>query len=295
MAFSASKYNYIAAFYAQIMFRDSNGYPMGTETDPDNVSADTTTSAYVINGLMDIVPAVPDYPVVTNFGSQQVIAQTRLPATTYGVPTMQFSQMDETFWGYIKSASVDVTTNTTRSMRGDNLGQTVFPAFMLSFAIQVTNSESGEQEWDNIAYLNADVVNTASPGAAQVTGSVTNPNPLQFALDLSLSTRDITGMLLSATNMALANDRDAVIRQRTANPLGYTTYVADGETTTFTLGFLPYSDDATGSAQNNITKNGTQTAVTSVSTETGLVTLAAAGDSGDIWVVSYETQKLGTN
>jgi len=293
MVFAASEHNYVAPFYVQVMFRDSDGYPMGTSTDPDNIVANTTTSALVVDGIIDYTAAVIDNPVVTDFGSQKVASKTYLPAVAYGTPTIKFSRMNETFWAYTKTALVDVTTNTTRSSRGDNVSQTRFPPFMVALAIRVTNADTGMPQWDNICYLNARIRNTVSPGASAVMSSVVNPNPLQFGLELALATRDITGMLLSAMNLDVENDLDAVIRHRSDNPLAYTTWIANGAATTFTLGKLPVSAGATGAAQNFITKNGAVTAVTSVSITTGAVVVAAAGTTGDIWCVAYETQKLG--
>ena len=286
---SPSKYNNIAAVYLQIAFRDRNGYPMGQETDPDNVVAGTTTAAYLVDGLVDLVPASPTFPVVTNQGGQKIISKTYLPATDYGTPTFTLSQRDETLDAYIKKFSVDTTYNTTRVLRGGNVSQLQFPDFVVIFSIKITESATGAELWDNYIYPNAKIINTADAGAAQITGDVTNPNPLTYALQLALASRNADGTLLSAQNMALNNNQDAVLYQRATNPLGLTTYVDDNATGTFILGYRPVNTDATGSAQNNITVNGVQTAVTSVSVTTGVVTQTAPEASGAIVVATTET------
>jgi hypothetical protein len=69
-----------------------------------------------------------------------------------------------------------------------------------------------------------------------------------------------------------------------------TTYVANGSATTFTPQYLPATSVITLNANNNMfTVDGTATALTSISTSTGLATMAAAGSSGDVNVLVYET------
>ena len=90
--------------------------------------------------------------------------------------------------------------------------------------------------------------------------------------------------------MAVTDNKDVAVAIRAAHPICITTYVDDNSTGSFTLGYLPSTSDETGGATNSITSNGTETAVTSVSTSTGVVTQVAAGTAGDIWVVAYETE-----
>lgn len=290
MAQVASKYNNIAAFYLQIMKRDDDGYPMGTLANPDAPVANTVYSALVIDGLVDLTPGVPTRPIVTNQGGQQVISRTRMPAQDYGTPAFTLSQRDETFESLVTKSSIDLATNTTRAIRGMNAAQRVWDQFIVLFSIQVTNSVTGLAQWDHYAFLNTEIEKTQDAGAAQITGDVTNPNPLAYQLTPSLSARDITGELISGLAIAVQSNKDAMVYFRTDNPVAVSTYIANGSATAFTLPYLPLSSTVTiNASSNHMTINGTVTAASAVSTTTGEVTLSGAGTSGDIVVMTYET------
>jgi hypothetical protein len=289
MAQSATEFNNIAAFYCQIAFRDSNGYPAGQTTAPDSMANGATSSAYLVNGLIDVVPGVATHPVVTNQGGQRVISKTPLPANDYGVPTFSLSQRDEQLEAYLSSSALDTSYNAEWMVRGANVAQEDFPSFVVLFAIQGTDSTTMAQWWDNYLFYNCRVIKTTDAGAGQVTGDVTNPNPLTYTLQLSLSTRHPSGTLLSAMNMSVKNNEDAWGFIRSDNPLGLTTYKDDNSTGTFTLGYRPVNNSATGANQNNITEAGTQTAVTSVNTTTGLVTQTAPAALATMIEALYET------
>lgn len=290
MAFAASKHNNIAPFYLQVAKRDSNGYPVGVAANPDSPTNDTVYGAYVVDGLMDLTPGVPTNPVVTNLGGQKIISRTRMPAQDYGAPSFQLSQRDETFEALVTKSAVDVATNTTRAIRGMNLAQRVWDQFVVMFSILVTNSETGLPQWDHYYYLNAEIAKTADAPATQVTGDATNPNPLAYQLDLSLSLRDITGELISGLATAVQDNTDAGGYFRTNNPVHLVTYVADGTETDFDLPYLPLSSTVTVNASSNhMTINGTVTAAASANTSTGNVGLSGAGSAADKVVLTYET------
>ncbi len=291
MAQSATEFANIAPHYCQIAFRDSTGYPMGQETDPDNIAVNTTTSAYLVDGLIDLVPGVKTTPRVTNRGGQKIISQTPLPASDYGVPTFQLSQRDEQLEAYLSSSTLDTAYNAQWMLRGQNVTQEDYPNFVVLFGLQGTDSTTLAQWWDNYIFYNCRVLKTTEAGAGLVTGDVENPNPLQYALQLSVASRHVSGTLFSAATMGLAlnHNQDAAGYIRSDNPLGLTTFIGNNSATTFILGYRPVNDDASGSAQNNITIDGTQTAFVSVSTTTGVVTKTVAITSAAKAIALYET------
>lgn len=74
------------------------------------------------------------------------------------------------------------------------------------------------------------------------------------------------------------------------DPIHIATYASDGTATTFVLPYTPLSTIITLNATpNEMVKNGTATALSSVVLATKTVTLAAAGTSGDLHVVTYTT------
>lgn len=288
MAQAATEFNNIAAFYLQIAFRNSAGYPVG-QTISGTMSNGATSSAYLVDGLIDLTPGVATNPRVTNQGGQKVISQTPLPANDYGSPTFQLSQRDEQLEAYLSDSLLDVSYNSEWMMRGANVTQEDFPNFTVIFSVQGTDSTTMAQWWDNYLFYNCRIVKTVEAGAGQVTGDVVNPNPFQYSLQLSLSTRHTTGTLLSAMTMGLNNNQDAYGHIRADNPLGLTTYKDDNTTGTFTLGYRPVSAEVTGSAQNNVTEAGTQVASTSISATTGVVVQDGAPAAATMTVVLYET------
>ncbi len=290
MALTAGKYNNIEARTLQIMFRNASGYPQGQDTTPDVKSTPQTDSAYLVNGVISVDPGTPVYPRVVNQGSGLIINKTPVSANDYGTPTFQLSQRDETLEAFLSGSTLDLATNTARAMRGDNVTRTDFPTFMVVMGILVT-LENGTEHWDHYIFPKCTLVKQTEAAAGQITGDVTNPNPLTYALDISLSTRDVTGMLLSASTRALNGNQDARLFTRAASRLAYTTYTADGSATSFILGYRPINTDATGAAENNITIAGVQQAVTSVTAATGVVDITSpgAGSDADIYVVEYET------
>lgn len=287
MAKSATRRHHIEPDIMQIAFRDSNGYPIGQETDPDNVASNTTTHAYRVDGMIDFAFATTTRPLVTNRASRTLHSQVQATATAYGNPTVNTSHVDEQLEAYRAKTTVDTTTNTAAAISVSNAPQKVFPQFMVMLSQSIFNENTGQSEFLHRAVLNTQIQNTVEAGAVAVTGDVTNPNPTTYVLSTSLAMRDISGYLLSGLSLGITEDIKT--EWRTDNPLGLTTFVGDGIATTTTLGYRPISTDATGAAENNITKNGALLAVTSVNTTTGLVTFSAAPGDGDIVVILYQT------
>lgn len=288
MALTAGRHDIVKGAVLQIMFRDSNGYPQGQDTSPDVKSTPQTDNAYVVPGLVDFTEGNTVYPAVTNLAAGGIRNTTPVAASDYGTPTFTLSEEDETLNAYLTDSTVDVATNTAGSWRGENVSRTTFPTLMVAMTAQVTLENSTEY-YDTWIYPSCTITRSAGAGAGQVTGDVINPNPLTYQLKLALSTRDITGFLFSATGMALEGNKGARIKHRTLKRVGYTTWTADGIATTFVLGYRPTSTDETGAVENNITNDGVLQAVTSVALATGLVTVLAAGDDGDIFCVEYHT------
>ncbi len=290
MALTAGKYNNIEFRTLQIMFRNANGYPMGQDTLPDVKSTPQTDHAYLVNGVISVDPGTPVYPKVTNHGSGLIINKTPVSSSDYGTPTFQLSQRDETLEAFISASTLDLATNTARALRGDNVTRTDFPGFMVVMGMLVT-LENGTEHWDHYVFPKCTITKQNEAAAGQITGDVTNPNPLTYALDLSIATRDVTGMLLSASTRALNGNQDARLFTRAANRLAYTTFTADGVETSYILGYRPTSTDATGAANNNIALAGVQQAVTSVTAATAVVDITSpgAGSDADIYTTEYET------
>ena len=142
----------------------------------------------------------------------------------------------------------------------------------------------------NYIYPNAYIVPVGDANMTQIDGDVTNDTPYTYNIVPSASTSSGIGYAISAMGMGLDDDTDIRLKGITDYPLALTTYVDDGSTGSYTLGYLPTSSDATGAAGNILTNDGVLTAVTSVVTTTGVVTQTAFDTSGTIVVAAYPTQ-----
>ena len=127
----------------------------------------------------------------------------------------------------------------------------------------------------------------ANPSALTVdAGNDTQPVNLTFTPTMSNTHGWGTAF---GTNEGFADNKTWYYWLESDYPYLCTTWIADGVETTFTTEYLPaFSDVTNGNTYNIFTINGTVTAPTSFSTTTGLVTVAAAGTSGDVHTVFYQ-------
>ena len=101
-----------------------------------------------------------------------------------------------------------------------------------------------------------------------------------------------TGQSYGSTglNFGLANDTTDHYIWTSSYPLHITTFKSDGAATTFITAYRPVSSTITlNGTDNEMVKNTTATALSSISTTTGVATLSAAGTAGDLHVLTYST------
>jgi len=287
-ALTAARGGIAGAYHLQIAFRDANGYAKGSYVTPDSVPANTTTHAYYVGGLDSFSGAAAVYEKVTIKAGQQTIGNVTLGISDFGDPTIQLAEYNEVLNAYIKGATADVTSVSGWAMNPTNINQVTFPRFITLIAAKWLHSTDLTEYWLNWIYHNVQWIPASQGGSSQAGG--VNPNPLTYILQQSKSTRQVTGVTMSAssgTYVVGGSDTCTVIRS--VHPLALTTYVANGSATTFTLGYRPfYSTVTTGNTDNSTTLNGVATAVTTISTTTGAVVMAA-GTTADIWEVVYPT------
>lgn len=277
-------------YQGNILFntRSTTGYPRGQDTTPDSPVQLTVNSALVLEGII-FTPGVRINPVVTVAGGQRILGRVVLPASDFGTPAYDVPYLHDIFSSiFIRKNTIDSAT-LGRHTTGDNSQQNVFVPSMVRFMVHVQDAVTLAEAWENVSYLNVRNRETTPGGAGRVTGDVENPNPFAYTAELSPALRDITGLLLTALSIGSVGGIDTMIRTISDNQTHVVNIVMDGIATTFTLPFLPLSSDATGVGANIVTINGVPTAVTSISTTTGLVTLTGAGSADDEIVVDYET------
>jgi hypothetical protein len=269
--------------------RSTTGYFRGQDTTPDAAVQLTVNSGLVLEGV-DFTPGVRVNPVVTIAGAQKILGRVTLPSSDYGTPSYNIPYLQDIFDSiFIRNNTIDSTT-LGRHTRGENAAQRAFPSSFIRFLVSVQDEVTYAVKWLNINYLNARQRETNPGGAGRVTGDVENPNPFTYASDLSPSSRDITGSLITALNIGSVGGLDTATFTISDNPTHVVGTVMDGVATTIQLPYLPVnSTDISGTGANIVTVNGVITAITSISSSTGLVTLTGAGSADDEIIIDYET------
>lgn len=281
---AAADRGFIAGFFhLQVAMRDSNGYPMGSDTTPNTKTGLDVKHAYKLTGPVEAAVPAPTRDIATFRGGLGILGQRAMGVSDLGSFTITLSAYDETFHAMVSGSVVDVATHTELAMTAPNMALADLPQLILLLTIGFQN-DSGTNEFLNILYNNVQISPTI-PGAGQDSGA--NPRPQVYTVTPSLSSRMGHGMLYSASALAVQDNRDVGVMIRYLKPLGLTTYIDDASATTFVLGYRPVDTNATN-AINVVLKNGVKTNPTSIVTTTGVVTITA-GSSLDIWNVLYPT------
>jgi hypothetical protein len=276
----------VAGFYhGWVWYRDSNGYPMGTLSTPDSPSTDTVYTPFILPGPVEVTPPTISRETAYSKGGQAIRNKRVLGVNDISDFTFTLSDYSETFNAMVGKTTVDVTTLTNVATTAPNVGLKEPPQMGIAFAIGY-QTEAGDNQFLTYYFHNVQISNSI-PQGSQSGGE--NPNPLQYTVTPTRSTRTALGVLYSATALAVTDDSDIMSIYRHEYPFFVSTWVADGTEVDFSTAYLPVDDDNTGTATNSFALNGTVTAVTSFATATGLCTISAHGSSGDIWVVGFPT------
>lgn len=271
----------------QVAKRNTAGYPVGTVPDADTIANGVTSSAHVISGLRTLTHPEKTTERAFDRGDNKVYGQMFLGVSDYGEGSFEVGATDEVFDALIKKTVVDVTLATDMAVTAGNESE-VDPPPMFIIGTTRKQLRDGSFWYDNQIYNNALITRPRPANISQQGGE--SPNPLTYNFVPSLSTRLISGHLFSASDLEVLEDEDTFTTIRSKYPLAVTFFKGDAADVTIQLPYLPKYSGATGAAQNIVTKNGVTLVVTSISVTTGIVTLAAAGSAGDLFVVLYQTE-----
>jgi len=112
--------------------------------------------------------------------------------------------------------------------------------------------------------------------------------PVTVTISPTMSANHAWGTAFGS-NENFAGNKTEVVYMSANAPYAMTCWIADGTATTYTVEYVPKSSDvASGNTTNVFTIDGAVTAPTSFATATGLVTIAAAGSSGDLHCSFYQ-------
>lgn len=276
-------YNFVGAF---VWRRNSLGLATG-QLDPDSLTPGTTSHAYRIYG--PITATLPDVTFKSfefvGGGTWEGKADGGLESVGDG--ELQVSQMDGGLEALLQGGSVDTTSLANTSIWSNNSLQ---PSprdvgLMLIAQIQDRSVAVGQTRYVHFIYPSVQM-RTKSNNLTQDGG--TNPSPMTLIFKPQKATTFPTGIAFGA-NQGWYENSEFSYRHSTQYPFALTTYVQNGSGSTFTTQFKPFYSTVTGGNTDNwYTVNGVATAPTSHSTSTALLTLAAAGTSGQLAIAMYQ-------
>jgi len=271
--------------YVQFWKVDEDGYAMGQVADPDAPGTDTTTHAYLCRHPVNFSPAAPSRANVDFVSAGSWDGSMLLGLDSMGLSTIRMSVLDAALLALAEGSTVDTTSNSYWAQFAANLREIDLPlmGMMLSVRIQSrTSGSDGVNKWVNRCYPRIQLA-VKEPEADHLAAA-----ELEFDITHSMSDKRPSGETLVA--LGLEDDRAPMYYISADKPVGVSTYVSNGIATSFIAGYRPLSDVvAVNATPNHFCINGTPTALDSIVPATGVATLAAAGNSGDINVLMYET------
>lgn len=283
---AASTGHFAGFLYAQVMFRNSSGYPMGADSSPNSVSNGDEKHAYKLTGTVTADIPQPTRNIATFYGGQGILGQLDLGVSDFGSFNLQLSAYDETFTGYITGTTPDVTNvGTNNVLTAMNSTKTNLPQFTLALTTYFQTID-GTNRYATLIFPSVTIA-PAFPSLTQDAG--TNPQALTYVVTPTTSTRSPFGYNNSSLSLGLQDNKDIMYVWRTDYPVTCSTYIDDGSDTDFLVGYRPAVNEHAG-ASNVFTKNGAvnHTNVSDFDTTTGVATITA-GSAADVWIVWYMT------
>lgn len=280
---------------AALIFKTTEeGYAAGNVADPDNVSSASeivTSGALYVPYIIDFDSPQPTYSELSERSGQRV----RMKVQTGVSDISSFTTNSSRFIDELTDLSHDVGTNTTfwsgATIGGAELSPTIFNnlGLVLFQQIYVPTGAGVESQYAAYIYPSTQIVQ-GQPGGSQAEGE--NPNPIPWTITPSSGSVFPTGTdLADISNVGYESGQTLMVKIVRPEKFHIQTAWLSGDVgdVTFKLDYLPTSSDATSGGDNLVTINGVVSAVTSVNTTTGVVTLSSPGTEGDIVVVMYPT------
>lgn len=272
-------------YYAQIAFRSSAGYPIGSVIDPDNFAKAATTHSYLLTNPVSYTAPAPSFARAIDRGGQKIRAQRDMGVSDFGTGTIVLSEFDDIFHSYVTGGTVDSAAVSGWRQTGSNVNKVSKPEFFLIISTQADDVLNDVSKWSHWIFPNCQI-NPVLPGASQSDGE--NPNPLEYTIVPNTSLRSLTAQLFSGLGMTLEDDSDLLYRMQTGNPIGITTYrEAATPANAFVLGYRPLTDE-TDDTDKDITVDGADDTYTTCNVTSGAVTTTSVLD-GELVVAVYET------
>jgi hypothetical protein len=269
---------------ALLFFRDSNGYATGTQSTLSNGS---TSSAYVF-----------DYPITAGFnppssvyvdieGGDKIVASIQFTNNKTTPFDMAIADFDTALVTMANGGATN-TANSFHTYVSTNPARTTPRTFGLAL-------QSRYELTNGLPYFLTTIFPQVSVSLKKSQRGLRAKSDVVLSCAPSFTTKLHDGRIFGSTgtglNMQLEGDKTDNYDLISQYPIHITSFKSDAAATTFITPYRPVSTVVTVNASpNEMIKNGTATALTSIVTTTGVATLAAAGTAADMHVLTYETE-----
>lgn len=283
--------NRYAFEYLFVWRRTSAGLAVG-QLDPDALGTNVTSHAYQCYGPLTITEPDPTYKTYEFRSGGGYEGKALGGIESLGSGEITLSQLDPALRALLVGGLVDTTTVDGWTI---SAGNKIAPSPRQVGLLAITRNQSRESATEGTAtYINRFYpmvqVRMKDPNATHEGGE--NPQAVTLVFEPTKVTKFPNGVAFGA-NQSWYQNSEYSFEAELNYPLALTTFVGNNSATTFTLGFLPkYSTVTDGDTNNWVTVDSVVTAPTSISVDTGLVTMASAPASGKIVNVIYPTEFL---
>jgi hypothetical protein len=284
-----TKGNVYGFVYAQLWRLNANGLPV-CQLDPDNLVNGSTSHAFLIEGITEGTLPEHTYGTVTFRDGNIVRGSVDNGLEGIGTGSLTLNMLDANLMRLTTGGNLDTTTIVNALIFAANTGQPL-PfriGLMLTFKFFSRDLDTFGSTWySNIVYPNCSA-RVIRPNVNQASGENPMTGSLQFTP--AAGNKFPVGNAFSSTQ-GWKNNQEMEYFIVAAHPYSLTVFVNDGTEDTYTLGYLPVSEDvASGNTTNLFGVNGAVTAPTSVDDATGDVVKAAAGSAGQLSHAFYQTE-----
>jgi hypothetical protein len=252
----------------------------------------TTSHTYLIKQPTNASLPFPDRTTIDFIGGDRWIGSFQYGITSLGNFDIEVQNVEADLIALVTGALVDQTTNSAWTIYGENIEQDALPQVCILITFRIQSRESGSDGADKfISYF----VNRGwmAPKGVQNAPSFQTRGTYSFQLTPTSSDTFPHGIPFSTTQN-FQDNKTPVIAIMSDNPLGLTTFIHDGTTTQFNLGYQPISTSTdSDSGANQYVVGTAATDFTSVITTSGLVSTATSAD-GVYSAMLYETNFIAT-
>jgi hypothetical protein len=243
-----------------------------------------TSHALVLDSINNLTPTGGELTTLTFQGGDRDLGTMQFGST--GITNLSFVCEDirNSVITALHGTAVDTTSNSEFEQWSDYTSVSAVVASQVGFITKLKDRDTGATAWFTRWFPSCQTTAKTTFGGFQA------KNTMEFNVAISPATYHPLGTALSAMSMSLPDNMTDNISWFTTNRLHATVYRSDGTATTFVTGYRPLSSTVTVNATPNwFARNGTDQALSSISTTTGVATMAASGSAGDVNVLFYET------